>query len=121
MKQIDMFKREMNDVFQMTDRGKMTFFLGMEVKQKQNEIFICQQQYAKEILKKFNMEECRPTTTTMNQKERFCKNNGAAKIDEKLYRTLIGCLMYLTATRPDIMNATSILSRYMHCVSEIHF
>jgi hypothetical protein len=57
----------------------------------------------------------------MNQNERFCKNNGAEKIDEKLYRTLIGCLMYLTATRPDIMNATSILSRYMHCVSEIHF
>jgi len=121
MKQIDMFKREMKDVFYMTDRGKMTFFLGMEVKQKQNEIFICQQKYAKEILKKFNMEECRPTTTTMNQKERFCKNNGAAKIDEKLYRTFIGCLMYLTATRPDIMNATSILSRYMHCASEIHF
>jgi hypothetical protein len=45
----------------MTDMGKMTFFLGMEVKQKENEIFICQQKYAKEILKKFNMEECRPT------------------------------------------------------------
>jgi hypothetical protein len=120
MKQIDVFKREMKDVFEMTDPGKMTFFLGMEVKQKQNEIFICQQKYAKEILKKFNMEECRPTSTPMNQKEKFCKKDGAAKIDEKLYRTLIGCLIYLTATRPDIMNATSILLRYMHCASEIH-
>jgi hypothetical protein len=61
MKQIDVFKREKEDVFEMTDMGKMTFFLGMEVKQKKNEIFICQQKYAKEILKKFNMEECRPT------------------------------------------------------------
>jgi hypothetical protein len=61
MKQIDVFKREKEDVFEMTDMGKMTFFLGMEVKQKENEIFICQQKYAKEILKKFNMEECRPT------------------------------------------------------------
>jgi hypothetical protein len=60
------------------------------------------------------MEECRSTTTPMNQKEKFCKEDGAAKIDEALYRTLIGCLMYLTATRLDIMNATSILSRYMH-------
>jgi len=121
MKQIDVFKREMKDVFEMTDLGKMTFFLGMEVKQKHNEIFICQQKYAKEILKKFNMEECRSTATPMNQKEKFCKEDGAAKINETLYRTLIGCLMYFTATRPDIMNATSILSRYMHCVSEIHF
>ena len=121
MEQIDVFKREMKNVFEMTDLGKMTFFLGMEVQQKQNEIFICQQKYAKEILKKFNMEECRSTATPMNQKEKFCKEDGAAKIDETLYRTLIGCLMYLTATRPDIMNATSILSRYMHCASEIHF
>jgi len=111
----------MKKVFEMTDLGKMTFFLGMEVQQKHNEIFICQQKYAKEILKKFNMEECISTATPMNQKEKFCKEDGAAKIDETLYRTLIGCLMYLTATRPDIMNATSILSRYMHCASEIHF
>ncbi|TXG48915.1 hypothetical protein EZV62_024790 [Acer yangbiense] len=67
------------------------------------------------------MEECKPTTTLMNQKEKFCKEDGAAKVDERLYRTLIGCLMYLTATRPDIMNAISLLSRYMHCASEIHF
>jgi hypothetical protein len=121
MGHIDVFQREMKNVFEMTDLGKMTFFLGMEVQQKQNEIFICQQKYAKMTLKKFNMEECRSTTTPMNQKEKFCKEDGAAKIDETLYKTLIGCLMYLTTTRPDILNATSILSRYMHYASEIHF
>ncbi|TXG58154.1 hypothetical protein EZV62_015983 [Acer yangbiense] len=67
------------------------------------------------------MEECKPTATPMNQKEKFCKEDGVAKVDERLYRTLIGCLMYLTATRPDIMNAISLLLRYMHCASEIHF
>lgn len=118
---IENFKKKMKDVFEMTDLGRMTFFLGMEVQQKQNEIFICQQKYAKEILKKFNMMECKPTTTPMNQKEKFCKEDGAEKVDEGLYRSLIGCLMYLTATRPDIMNAVSLLSRYMHCASEIHF
>ena len=56
MKQIDNFKKEMKDVFEMTDLGRMTFFLGMEIQQKQNEMFICQQKYAKEILKKFKME-----------------------------------------------------------------
>ncbi|KAL5745507.1 hypothetical protein ACOSP7_026653 [Xanthoceras sorbifolium] len=67
------------------------------------------------------MEECKLTATPMNQKEKFCKEDGAAKVDERLYRTLIGCLMYLTATRPNIMNAISLLSRYMHCATEIHF
>lgn len=56
--------------------------------------------YAKEILKKFSMEECKPTATSMNQKGKFSREDGAEKIDEGLYRSLIGCLMYLTATRP---------------------
>ncbi|XP_028078659.1 uncharacterized protein LOC114280479 [Camellia sinensis] len=105
----------------MSDLGKKTFFLGMEVKQKHNKIFICQHKYAKEILKKFNMEECKPTGTPMNQTEKFCKEDGTAKVDERLYKTLIGCLMYLTATRPVIMNAISLLLQYMRCASEIHF
>ncbi|KAH9715909.1 hypothetical protein KPL71_021251 [Citrus sinensis] len=120
-KLIDMFKEEMKDVFEITDLGRMTFFLGMQVHQKENEIFLCQQKYAKEVLKKFNMVECKPTATPMNQNEKFCKEDGAEKMDERLYRSLIGCIMYLTATRPDIMHAVSLLSRYMHCASEIHF
>ncbi|RVW47431.1 Retrovirus-related Pol polyprotein from transposon RE1 [Vitis vinifera] len=118
---VNKFKAEMKQVFEMTDLGEMSYFLGMEVHQKQNEIFICQQKYAKEILKKFKMEECKSTSTPMNQKEKFCKEDGAEKVDEGLYRSMIGCLMYLTATRPDIMHVVSLLSRYMHCASEIHF
>ncbi|RVW24713.1 Copia protein [Vitis vinifera] len=91
---VNKFKAEMEQVFEMTDL---------------------------EILKKFKMEECKPTSTPMNQKEKFCKEDGAEKVDEGLYRSMIGCLMYLTATRPDIMHVVSLLSRYMHCASEIHF
>ncbi|XP_048234294.1 secreted RxLR effector protein 161-like [Ricinus communis] len=90
------------------------------VQQKQNEIFISQQKYAKEVLKKFNMEAWKLTATPMNQKEKFLKEDGAKKVDDKLYRSLIGCLMYLTATKPDIMHVASLLSRYMNCASEIH-
>lgn len=75
----------------------------------------------KKVLRKFNMEECKPTATPMNQKERFCKEDEAKRVDERLYKSLIRCLMYLIATRPDIMYAMSLLSRYMHCASEIHF
>ena len=121
LNQIEKFKDEMKNVFEMTDLGQMTFFLGMEVQQNNDEIFICQKKYAKEILMKFHMEECKVTSTPMNNKEKFCEKDGAPKVDEELYRSLIGCLMYLTTTRPDIMNAVSILSRYMHCASQIHF
>ena len=58
---IEKFKEEMKSVFEMTDLGGMTFFLGMQIFQKLNEIFLCQHKYAKEILKKFNMEQCKPT------------------------------------------------------------
>ncbi|RDX75663.1 hypothetical protein CR513_44435, partial [Mucuna pruriens] len=66
------------------------------------------------------MEECKSVSTPMNQKEKLSKEDGADKIDEGYYRSLIGCLMYLDATRPDILFAVSLLTRFMHCASEIH-
>ena len=56
----------------------------------------------------------------MNQKEKLSKDEGANKIDQAYFRSMIGCLMYLTTTRPDILNAVSILSRFMYCASEMH-
>jgi hypothetical protein len=56
----------------------------------------------------------------MNQKDKFNKEDGTPRVDEQKFRTLIGCLLYLTATRPDILYATSLLSRFMHCPSKIH-
>jgi hypothetical protein len=118
--QIEEFKAEMFDVFEMTNLGLMSYFFGMEVKQSDDGIFICQQKYAKEILKKFHMESCKSTSTPMNLKEKFSKNDGTNKADEGQYRSLIGCLMYLTVTRSDIAFAVSLLSRFMHCASELH-
>nr|KYP63531.1 Copia protein [Cajanus cajan] len=119
-KLVEEFKQEMMQAFEMTDLGHMTYFLGIEIKQSVNEVFICQRKYAKEILKKFQMEECKSVNTPMNQKEKLSKENGADKIDEGYYRSLIGCQMYLTATRPDILFVVSLLSRFMHCASEMH-
>ncbi|KAJ8764765.1 hypothetical protein K2173_009165 [Erythroxylum novogranatense] len=117
---VEEFKQEMKQDFEMTDLGLMTYFLGMEVKQRQSEVFICQKKYAKEILKKFQMENCKAVNTPMNQKEKLSKEDGSDKVDEGYYRSLIGCLMYLTATRPDILFPVSLLSRFMHCSSEVH-
>ncbi len=63
--QIDAFKQDMMKMFEMTDLGEMAYFLGIEIKQAQNEIFICQKKYLKEILKRFNMEECKSVSTPM--------------------------------------------------------
>lgn len=118
--QIEDFKQEMMKVFEMTDLGLMSYFLGMEIKQDRGEVFICQKKYAKEILKKFCMEDCNEMSTPMNQKEKLSKEDGTQKVDESYFRSLVGCLMYLTATKPDILDVVSILSRFMHCASEVH-
>jgi len=115
----------MVQAFEMTDLGLMTYFLGIEIKQGENQVFICQRKYAKrkyakEILRKFQMDECKAVSTPMNQREKFINEDGADKVDEGYYRSLIGCLMYLTATRPDIIFVVSFLSRFMHCASEVH-
>ena len=120
LQQIERFKQDMMQAFEMSDLGLMSFFLGMEIKQSRGVIFIGQEKYAKEILKKFQMENCKPTATPMNQKDKFSKEDGTARVNEEKYRSLIGCLLYLTATRPDILYATNLLSRFMHCLSELH-
>ncbi|XP_017420305.1 secreted RxLR effector protein 161-like [Vigna angularis] len=66
------------------------------------------------------MDDCKETNTPMNQKEKLCKEDGTDKVDEGYFRSLIGCLMYLTATRLDILNVVNIVSRFMHCASELH-
>ncbi|XP_048140482.1 uncharacterized mitochondrial protein AtMg00810-like [Rhodamnia argentea] len=102
-KLVEEFKREMMQIFEMTDLGVMTYFLGMEIKQLEDEVFICQKKYAKEILKKFHMEDCKAMATPMNQKESLSKEDGTDRVEEDYFRSLIGCLMYLTTSRPDIL------------------
>jgi hypothetical protein len=108
-KLIEEFKAEMLNVFEMTDLGLMLYFLGMEVKQSNSEIFICQKKYAKEILKTFHMENYKSTSTPMNPKEKFNKNDGTNKVDKGQYKSLTGCLMYLTTTRSDTVFVVSLL------------
>ncbi|XP_047252331.1 uncharacterized mitochondrial protein AtMg00810-like [Capsicum annuum] len=92
----------------------------MEIKQTQNEVFVCQKKYMKGILKGFKMEECKSMSTSMNQREKLMKDDGAERVQEGSYRSLIGCLMYLTATGPDILYVVSVLYRFLNSPSELH-
>ncbi|OAY26667.2 hypothetical protein MANES_16G057275v8 [Manihot esculenta] len=111
----------MQSVFEMTDLGEMTFFLGLEVHQTSHGTFICQEKYANKVLKKFGMENCSSINTPLAQNEKLSKEDDSEKIDSRIYRSVIGCLLYLAASRPDIMFITSQLSRFMHNPSQRHF
>ena len=69
---VEKLKEEMTMVFEMSNLGLRKFFLGMEIKQGEHEVIIFQKKYAKEILKKFKLEECKEMNTSMNQKENIC-------------------------------------------------
>ncbi|GKA67430.1 putative ribonuclease H-like domain-containing protein [Tanacetum coccineum] len=89
--------------FQMSSMGELTFFLGLQVKQKEDGIFISQDKYVAEILKKFDFASMKTANTPIETQKSLTKDEEAADVDVHLYRSMIGSLMYLTASRPDIM------------------
>ncbi|KAG8486725.1 hypothetical protein CXB51_020277 [Gossypium anomalum] len=115
------FKTKMNKMFEMTDLGLMTYFLGMEVSQKQGGIFLKHKSFTLKVLTKFSMLNCKPTPTPTAAGLKLSSQEGHEEGCETTYRSLIGCLLYLTGTRPDIMFAVSLLSRFMHCCNVQHF
>ncbi|GJS70323.1 putative ribonuclease H-like domain-containing protein [Tanacetum coccineum] len=99
------FEKLMKDKFQMSSMGELTFFLGLQVQQKEDGIFISQDKYVAEILKKFNYSDVKSASTPVDLEKPLVKDGDADDIDVHLYRSMIGSLMYLTASRPDIMFA----------------
>ncbi|XP_019102905.2 secreted RxLR effector protein 161-like [Beta vulgaris subsp. vulgaris] len=106
--------------YEMTDLGAMKYFLGMQVKQCPGRIFLSQKKYADELLKKFNMSECKPLATPMSLNEKLSKNDGTEKVDASICRSLVGSLIYLTHTRPNIVHSVSIMSMFMSEPSKAH-
>ncbi|WKA00249.1 hypothetical protein VitviT2T_018628 [Vitis vinifera] len=114
------FKMEMQDVFEMSDLGIMNYFLGMEIYQCSWGIFISQRKYAMDILKKFKLESCKEVATPLAQNEKISKNDGEKLEEPSAYRSLVGSLLYLTITRPDLMFPASLLSRFLSSPRNVH-
>ncbi|GJX84901.1 putative ribonuclease H-like domain-containing protein [Tanacetum coccineum] len=108
----DEFEALMKSRFQMSSMGELTFFLGLQVKQKEDGIFISQDKYVAEILKKFDFANVKTASTPIETQKPLTKDEEAADVDVHLYRSMIGSLMYLTASRPDIMFAVCACSRF---------
>jgi hypothetical protein len=110
---LDAFRSAMKNEFEMTDLGLMKHFLGIEVDQSDHGIFISQQKYVADVLKKLKMEKCNPVDTPITLGTKLSKEYFGSVISSTLYKQLVGSLMYLTTTRPDITYATSYISRFM--------
>eukprot|EP00253_Pinus_taeda_P030462 PITA_30462 len=93
---------------------------GIEVEQNGNEIFISQEKYANEVLERFNMQESKAAITPTLMGLKLSKEDSNKDFDPSLYKSIVGSLMYLTATRPDIMHAVSLISRFMESPKEAH-
>ncbi|GKC38516.1 putative ribonuclease H-like domain-containing protein, partial [Tanacetum coccineum] len=97
------FEKLMKDKFQMSSMGELTFFLGLQVQQKEYGIFISGDKYVAEILKKFNYTDVKSASTPIDLEKPLVKYGDANDVDAHLYRSMIGSLMYLTTSRPDII------------------
>jgi hypothetical protein len=115
------FKHAIQSEFEMTDLGIMKYFLGIEVDQSTKGIFVCQKKYAVDIIKRFCMKECNPAETPIPLGTKLIKKHEGPTVDPTLYKSLVGSLLYLTATRPDIMYAASLVSKYTESPKDSHW
>ncbi|GKE49573.1 putative ribonuclease H-like domain-containing protein [Tanacetum coccineum] len=97
------FEKKMHKKFQISSMGELTFFLGLQVKRKEDGIFISQDKYITEILKKFGFTNVKTASTPMETQKPLLKDADAEDVDEHLNRSMIESLMYLTSSRPNIM------------------
>ncbi|GKC03753.1 ribonuclease H-like domain, reverse transcriptase, RNA-dependent DNA polymerase [Tanacetum coccineum] len=119
-KEIDKFKAQMEEKFEMSDLGLLAYYLGIEVTQTNGDISIKQSAYASKILKEAGMIDCNETLIPMDPGTRLTKITEGTMVNSTEYRSLIGCLRYLLHTRPDLSYSVGLLSRFMQEPREQH-
>jgi len=106
--------------FEMSMMGELKFFLGFQVKQLKEGTFICQTKYTQDMLKKFGMEGAKPIHTPMPSNGHLDLDEEGGAVDMKVYRSMIGSLLYLCASRPDIMLSVCMCARFQANPKECH-
>ncbi|GJX75189.1 retrovirus-related pol polyprotein from transposon TNT 1-94 [Tanacetum coccineum] len=119
-KACEIFSYEMSSKFQMSMMGQMSFFLGLQVSQNPGGIFINQSKFALEILKKFGMDSCDPVDTPMVDRLKLDEDPLGIPVDQTRFRSMVGSLMYLTASRPDLVFAVCMCARYQASPTKKH-
>ncbi|CAL8133801.1 unnamed protein product [Prunus armeniaca] len=119
-KLLEEFKNDMMQHCEMTNLGLLYHFLGIGVVQTDKHIFLHHKKYALKVIEKFGLKDCKSVVTPLVANERLCKKDGSEATNESEYRQIVGSLLYLTATRLDIMFASSLLARFMHNPTRKH-
>ncbi|GJS91109.1 retrovirus-related pol polyprotein from transposon TNT 1-94 [Tanacetum coccineum] len=119
-KACDIFSNEMDSKFQMSMMGKMSFFLGLQVSQSSRGIFINQSKFALEILKKFGMDSCAHVDTPMVDRLKLDEDPLGTPVNQTRFRSMVGFLMYLTASIPDLVFAVCMCARYQALPTKKH-
>nr|GFA23549.1 retrovirus-related Pol polyprotein from transposon TNT 1-94 [Tanacetum cinerariifolium] len=101
-----------HDEFKMSMMGELNFFIGLQIKQMEDGIFFNQSKYIKEMLKKFGLEDSKPMKTLMSSDTKLTKDEECESVDRTKYRGMIGSLLYLTASRPDITFSVCLCARF---------
>jgi hypothetical protein len=109
---VSRFYKMMENEFQMSMMGELTFFLGIQVKQTNEGIFIHQSKYMKDLMKKFNMAKLKPVSTPMSMAVALDPDENGEAIDQREYRSMIGSLLYLTVTRSNIQFVVCLCARF---------
>jgi hypothetical protein len=106
--------------FEMSMMGELKYFLGFQVKQLQEGTFISQTKYTQDILTKFGMKDAKHIKTPMGTNEHLDLKTRGKSIDQKVYRSMIGSLLFLCASRPDIMLSVCMCARFQADPKEVH-
>jgi hypothetical protein len=114
------FSRIMIQKFEMSMMGELKYFLGFQIKQLQEDTFISQTKYIQDILKKFGMKNAKPIKTPMGTNGHLDLDTEGKSVDQKVYRSMIGSLLYLCASRPDIMISVCMRARFHENPKEVH-
>ena len=114
------FSSCMSKEFEMSMMGELQYFLRLQIKQNEEGIFINQAKYVKDLLKRFGYENGTTKNTPMSTTIKLDKDEKGKEVDIKTYRDMIGSLLYLTASRPDIMFSVCLCARFQSCPKESH-
>jgi hypothetical protein len=116
----DEFSKIMTDRFEMSMMGVLIFFLGFQIKQAKKGTFIIQTKYTRDILNKFGMDNAKPIKIPMGTNGHLDLNLGSTSVDQKVYRSIIGSLLYLCASKPDIMLSVCMCARFQAASKDCH-
>jgi hypothetical protein len=109
---VSSFQEMIKSEFQMSMMGELIFFLGIQVKQTKQGTFICQAKHTKDLMMKFNMAELKPLSTSMSMTTALDPDKNGKVVDQREYRSMIGSLLYLTATWPDIQLVMGLCAHF---------